>query len=207
VRIVPVALGLGALLLAGTALSAPRGKVVRVERARARASTARFCVVMDSPEKLLCIGAPKDGELVTFLDQRAGGVIGTARVDSFAPAKMYACPGREPTLFDVNATLASGDRDVIARGYTIALRGVSLDERAKIIEDYQPAQPSEQSVLVAIDTDSSGTADVVMFQYTCDPAGAFASPGANGNTQCYDTYVDRGGKLVRTHQDIIEICY
>lgn len=183
---------------------------MRVERARARASAARFCVVMDSPEKLLCIGLPKDGETVTFLDQRAGGVIGTARVDSSQPAKMYACPGREPTLFDVNATLTTGDRDVIARGYAIALRGVRLDERAKIVEDYQPANPSEQSVLVAIDTDSSGSADVVMFQYTCDPQGTLTSAGGGGgggNTQCYDTYVDRGGKLVRTNQDIIELCY
>jgi hypothetical protein len=212
VRRILVALGLGAVLLAGTALSAPRGKVVRIERPRARTAAARFCVVMDSPEKLLCIGkAPVDGEVITFLDQRGGGVIGTARTESAQPSRMYTCPGREATIFDVTATVTTGDVSVISRGYTLALRGLQLDERAKVIEDYRPAQPSEQSVLVAIDTDGDSTADIVMFQYTCDAQGNMSPLGGGGsgntNTQCYDTYVDRGGTLVRTHQDIIELCY
>jgi len=210
VRIAPVALALGALLVAWPALSAPRGKVVRVERGRARDTAARYCVVNDQPENILCLGTPPDaGEPITFVDVRVG-VIGTARVTSSQSSKLYPCAGRTPTIFDANVTLTSGDRDVIARGVTVALRGVKLDERAKVIEDYQPPSPSEQNVLLAIDTNRSGDADIVLLQYTCDAQGnamPLGSGGGNVNTQCYDTYVNRGDKLVRAHQDIIEICY
>lgn len=211
-RIAPVALALGALLLAGTALSAPRGKVVRVERSRSRDAAARYCVVNDQPENILCLGtAPSDGDPITYVDSRAG-VIGTARVTSSQPSKVYPCPGRNPTIFDVSVTLTSGDRDTILRGVTVALRGVRLDERAKVIDDYRPPSPSEQNVLLAIDTDRTGSADIVLVQYTCDAQGNMTPLGSGGgggvvNTQCYDTYASRDGKLVRTHQDIIEICY
>ncbi len=211
-RIAPIALALGALLLAGTALSAPRGKVVRVERATTRDAAARYCVVNDQPESILCLGtAPDEGEPITYVDPRVG-VIGTARVTSAQPSKVYPCPGRTPTIFDVSVTLTSGDRDVISSGVTVALRGVRLDERAKVVEDYKPPSPSEQNVLMAIDTDRTGSADIVLVQYTCDAQGTMTPLGSGGgggvvNTQCYDTYVNRGGKLVRAHQDLIEICY
>ncbi len=198
-----VALGSG-----GLARAAPRGKVVRVQRSEGAGSPPRLCVVMDAPDSLLCIGEPKVGDSLAYMTQATGLPIGEGRIETVAPAtRIGACPGKAPVLFDVTATITQGTVDQLTRSQTIVLRGIKLGSRVRAVHDYRiPDERAAEQLQIAMDIDGDSRVDLALYNYTCDAAGA-RSNGGRADRQCFDLYQDRGGRLVRTQHDNIELCY
>ena len=196
-------------LAAPAAPAAPaRGKVVRVERQRVGLVPPQFCAVMDEPGKVLCIGEARPGEMLSFVDQATGEVLGEMKIETAAvSSRMATCPGKPTMLYDVTGTPSSSLATLTQRSKTAALRGLSLGRRTRALPDYQPpAALADQQLVVALDLEGDGKADVTMYEYTCNPDGTPTARGGN-NTQCFDTYTLRGGTLIRTHQDIVELCF
>ena len=92
----------------------------------------------------------------------------------------------------------------------VALRGITLGRSAKALPDYVvPPELTDQQLLVAVDLEGDGRADLTMYNYGCNADGTPSSggPRGSGDIQCFDTYTLYGGRLARTHQDILELCY
>ena len=204
VRLAPLLL----LATATSAVAAPRGRVVRVDRSRGQSVPPRLCVLMDTPGKLLCVGEARAGDAVSFLDSGTGELLGEARIDSAGSgSRMAACAGKAPVLFDVSATLVSGSADLLGRSRTVALRGLSLPRHAHGVPEYKvPEERQAETLQIAIDTDGDSRVDTALYNYACDEQGRVAS-GGTSDRQCFDTYQERGGRLVRTHQDLLELCH
>jgi hypothetical protein len=196
---------LGWLALAGAmtpiAEGAPRGRVVRVERAKV-ALPPRFCE-LPARGQAMCLGSPREGERVAVL------VADRSIVGSFVIEEV-----REPTeLYERGLCSGAGVLAVKGRGmrgtadpYTdlVGLRGATLGARARVLTSWSPPSGrADEIVLVAVDGDGDGDADVAVTRYRCDATGA-ADPDAD--FLCYDTFVRERDRLERTSQDILRAC-
>jgi hypothetical protein len=194
VRIARVVLVLGS----ATALAAPGGRVVRVERSGGQIVVRpRLCQIRGDGGT--CIGdEPKPGQAVVVLDDH--------RVVS------------EVQVGEARATLPGCDNLWTIK--TRALRGITPDgdklgvidplinpSRARVVDKSNLASPSGQpgdEVWHAIDRDGDGVADILVIRYTCDVAGR---PVAGASTFCIDIWARAGqgdgrgpGKLSRMTQ-------
>jgi len=203
-RLASVVLVVGATALAG---AAPRGgKVVRVERNRGMKAVPRLCDVQPTAKEGLCVGQPNTGDRVALIDQDRGIAVGEFRIDSSAgAADPFVCAGTTPSVFKIKGSVTSGEPDVIAdAGRIIGLRNLPFDPRMRVLKD-QLVPGSGEKAELALDLDANGTVDYMLVRYNCDDAN---NPAPNSDRRfCFDTYLERGPKLVKVHTDNIQICY
>src|SRR5512139_3840070 len=193
---------------AALAWAAPHGgKVVRVERNRGMKAVPRLCDVQPAAKEGLCVGQPNSGDRVALIDQDRGIAVGEFRIDSaMGAADPFVCSGSQPIVFRVKGSVTSGDPDVIAdAGRIIGLRNLSVDPKvARVLKDQLVAGTGEKAEL-ALDIDGNGSVDYMLVRYGCD--GANNPVPTSDRRFCFDTYLQRGGKLVKAHTDNIQICY
>lgn len=199
--------GIG-LVVGASALAwaAPRGKVVRVERNRGMKAVPRLCDVQPLAKEGLCVGEPRSGERVALIDQDRGIAIGEFRIDSATgAADPFICTGKSPVVFAIKGQVTAGDPDIIAdAGRVIGLRNLTLDPKvARVVKDQLIPGSTERAELT-LDIDGNSTVDYMLARYPCDDANN-PSPTMAGRF-CFDTYLERDGRLVKAHTDNIQIC-
>ena len=192
---------------AALAWAAPQGKVVRVERNRGMKAVPRLCDVQPMAKEGLCVGQPGNGDRVALIDQDRGIPVGEYRIDStIGAADPFVCAGSSPVVFKVKGALASGDPDVIAgSGRIVGLRNLTLDPKIARVVKNQTAPGSSDPAELALDSDGNGSVDYMLVRYSCDESNQLAP--TNDRRFCFDTYLERGSKLVKVHTDNIQICY
>ena len=192
---------------AALAWAAPGGKVVRVERNRGMKSVPRLCDVQPAAKEGLCVGQPNTGDRVALIDQDRGVVIGEFRIDSpLGPAPPFVCSGTTPIVFQVKGAISKGDPEKIAEsGRIIGLRNLSIDARIARVMKEQLVPGTQDRAELALDIDGNESVDYMLVRYSCDEANN-PSP-SNDRRFCFDTYLERGGKLVKVNTDNIQICY
>ncbi len=195
------------VLLAATAWAAPGGRVVRVERDRGLRAVPQLCEVTPTSKEGLCIGQPSPGDRIALIDQDRGLPIGEFRIDGWSDAPdPFACTGVAPTVFRVKGSVASKDPDLINdAGRIIGLRNLSLDPRvARVIKD-QTVPGTQDKAELALDIDGNERIDYMLVKYGCDESN---NPMPTADKRfCFDTYLERNGKLVKVHTDNIQVCY
>jgi hypothetical protein len=185
---------LGALLLPGApAADAPRGKVVRVERARTfPLVTPVLCVQMMPDGSGLCIGPqPKVGETVVLVDESQ--VIAEIKIDG-ATKTTSNCE----SVWSVTGTVTRGDVSAGRRNKTIGLIDANVDRTAaRRVPENKVPKPSEDSrVEIGLDRDGDGKVDVVASEATC--------PGVGG--ECIEFWTRRAKGLERVWTANLRIC-
>jgi hypothetical protein len=196
------------LFVVGAASAAPPpGKVVRVERNRGMKAVPRLCDVQPMATEGLCVGQPGSGERVALIDQDRGIPIGEFRIDStLGPADPFACAGSTPVVYKISGRLSKGDPDVIrGSGRIIGLRNLAFDQKLTKVVKNQTVPGGTDPAELALDIDGNSTVDYLLVRYPCDEANNL-SPTADRRF-CFDTYLERGGKLAKVHTDNIQICY
>ncbi len=196
------------LLVGVSALAAPGGKVVRIERNRGLRTIPRICEVAPVAKNGNCLGQPSPGERVALIDQERALVLGEFRINEAGPAQdaAFACPGVVTSVFRIAGVVSSGDPDVIAdSGRVIGLRNLSLDPKvARVLKDQNVPNTQDRADL-ALDIDGNGRVDYLLFRYFCDEAN---NPVQTSDRRlCFDTYLERGGHLSKAHTENIQLCY
>lgn len=196
-RIAAVAL----LVSSATAVAAPSGRVVRVERSGASRIAPQLCEIHGDTGT--CVGSePRPGQVVVVLDERrvlAELIVVEASNFSAACAMMWTVTVR-------SVRSATGDADglgVIAAGLDPAR--AHLIERSRALSS--PSGTPGDEVWRAIDGDGDGDADILITRYHCDalgrPAPAMA-PGAGA--RCVDLWARTGARMTRTAQLNLSLC-
>lgn len=195
------------VLVGGAALAAPHGRVVRVERPRGGKAVPRLCDVQPAAKEGLCVGQPNTGDRVALIDQVRGIWIGEFRIDSTqGPADPFVCAGAPPAVFKIKGALSAGDPDVIAgAGQVIGVRNLAIDAKVARVVKNETVPGSADPAEVAIDTDGNGSVDFMLVRYPCDDSNKLTP--SSERQFCFDTYLERGKKLVKVHTDNIQICY
>ena len=196
------------IVASALAIAAPRGggKVVRVERPRGLKEAPRLCDVHPVSKSGLCVGQPRTGERITLIDTERRAPIGEFRIDGSSEAgDPFVCMGTSPTVFQISGALTLGDSDAISDvGRIIGLRNLPYDPRTRLLQD-QRVPGTEEKAELALDVDGDEMVDYMLVRYGCDELGR---PLATSDRRfCFDSYLARGGKLVKVHTDNIQICY
>lgn len=190
----------GALAPAAEAEPRARGKVVRVERRRGSVAIPRICSVQPDG-KAFCFGdAPAPNELITVLDQ--SGVVGEARVvgpTPFPGGMVLTCK----VVWPISVKIVSGDLSQVS-GQSVGVIGGDLHpRRARLVpDDALPAAPpgsTSEKVVLAIDGDADGTADIEFTESSCNGA-------QTGRGKCLTEWTRRGGQLTRALDLDISVC-
>jgi hypothetical protein len=191
----------GAMALA--AEGAPRGRVVRVERGVA-AAVPRICAMGGSRGQHMCFGEPREGDRIAVIDLAERRVRGEFVIESVTEATELAAMGLciNTGVRTVKGSYVSGTEE---GGHIMGMRGAKLNRNlARVMTGVSPPSGrTEESVELAIDSDASGKADLVLTQYACDQNG---SPSTGGDGRCFDTYMEQRGALTRVQQDILRSC-
>lgn len=206
-RLVSIAVLVGAL--GGVAASAPRGRVVRVDRIRPPAAIPRICMMM-MEDRLICVGKPEPRETIHLFETERGKVVGQIRVDSVRDfLGVRPCPGKPPMIFEVTGTLVVGVPDLLdGSRRLVGLRYADLEPGSKLLKNVKPPSaanrdtPTNHQVEMAVDFDGDAGPDYLVEHYPC--------PDANTSTRstptCFDTYMERRGKLELVQRDAIYVC-
>ncbi|MBA3500825.1 MAG: hypothetical protein H0T65_10650 [Deltaproteobacteria bacterium] len=192
---------------AALAWAAPHGKVVRVERNRGIKAVPRLCDIQALAKEGLCVGQPNSGERIALIDQDRGIAVREFRIEqALGAADPFVCSGASPIVFKIKGSLTSGDPDVIAdSGRIIGLRNLALDPKVARVMKEQLVPGSQERAELALDVDGNGSVDYMLVRYACDDAN---NPSPTSDRRfCFDTYLERAGKLVKAHTDNIQICY
>ncbi len=199
---------LACILLAGAtaligmrAFAAPRakGRVVRVERSRGTAAIPRVCDIR-ADYSGTCIGTePMVGEIVHVIDET--GVLAEARITETTP--FASGVGTCTSLWNIKTHPVRGDVSSVPLR-TIGVVDPQIHPRRgrNLPREQFPPSPSgrpDDIVVMAVDRDGNGTADIVLAQTACD--GASASAGS-----CIDEYANMNGRMVRVHQTNFASC-
>ena len=192
----------GATALIGMrAFAGPRakGKVVRVERSRGTAAIPRVCDIRGDRSGT-CLGSePMVGEIVSVLDET--GVLAEVRITE---ATAFATGvGTCTSLWNIKTDVVRGDVSSIPLR-TIGVVDPQIHPRRgrNLTREQFPPSPSgrpDDQVVIAVDRDGDGAADILMTQTACDGAGA--SSGS-----CLDEYANMNGRMVRVHQTNFATC-
>ena len=196
----------GAIALPAHAAPRPKGKVVRVERARGAVVIPRVCD-MQADKSGMCLGTqPLVGEMVMVLDET--GVIAQARivdVSSFATGIGASLPAGCNSLWRIKTEVVVGDLSTIPMR-TIGVVDPEVHPRkarmyAQASMPPHPNGSSNEKVLAAIDRNGDGNADILLTQTACDDGAGQATTG-----MCVDEWARVGGKMAKVQQTNFSTC-
>jgi hypothetical protein len=184
-------------ILLGVAQAAPRGKVVRVERAHGdRVGIPRLCEI-ESNGKGTCLGGVAEvrvGEIAIVVDSQS--VVAQMRIDEVS-IMSATCP----MLTTIHGTfLGTGSFVKNGQAFGVIDGGVDPD-RGRLIADVNslPSPNGIDRVSIAIDRDGDQVADIEMTTGACDGSG---NPLASGEP-CLDVWTKAGhGMQLATHTSL-----
>lgn len=179
------------------------GRVVRVERVRPAATIPRMCMAI-SADRMICLGKPAPDERVDLFDTEKGKRVGQLKVEAASDFVGFrGCPGHAPVVFEVRGSLVSGTPDLLdGSRQVVGLRHAAVDSSSRLVKRQpSPSGKPDRQVEMAVDFEGDGTTDFVLEHYTC---GDRAS--ARMATTCFDTYVERRGKLELVQSERLQIC-
>lgn len=194
---------LGMVMPWNVASAGPRGRVVRIERPRAAAAIPRMCMTIFD-DRMICLGKPAVDERVELFDAERGKPVGVLEVDSAADFNGFrACPGQPSIVFEVKGTIISGDPSLLdGSRHIVGVRGAQVDSTSRLLKrQASPSGLTDRQVEMAIDYDADGTTDFVIEHYTCGDRA-----GARSATTCFDTWVERHGKLTLVDSMRLQVC-
>lgn len=204
--------------LAVPAAAAPRraGRVVRVERPRLAApDPVHLCMVANPAEsRMTCYGKspPEPGSRFALLDE--GGVRGRVIVREATRSSVDACQlgtAHDVVIETEDGTLTAGSS--AASYYIVAVRGVEVGERGRLLRDLPVRAPSGRStenVWTIIDRDGDGEADLLGTAFDCAaevhdlPA---ARTGQRLDTVCIDYWSRDAAEWTQVGRDIFFNCW
>jgi hypothetical protein len=195
-RIAGVALAVAQVLGSATAVAAPSGRVVRVERSGASRIAPQLCEIHGDTGT--CVGGePRPGQSVVVLDERRVlAELTVVEVSSFSSCAIMWTVTVRPLRG------AAGDADglgVIAAGLDPAR--AHLIERSRALSS--PSGAPGDEVWRAIDGDGDGDADILITRYHCDGLGRPATPAV---ARCVDLWARTGARMTRTAQLNLSSC-
>lgn len=200
---------LAVVLLGATAPTwgapAPKGRVVRVERPRGNNATIPILCEVKSDGSGVCVGkSPEIGETILVVDD--AHTVAEVRVTKTEPLS----PKCE-TLWNITTEITRGDLSQVRANKTIGMIDPSADPRAarRVPEDRltSPSPNPDVRVLVGIDRDGDGTADVVATQYSCDAQGQPTSANARSMVDyCIDIWSRRDNVMKRAWTTKFQAC-
>jgi hypothetical protein len=179
--------------LAVPAIAAPRGKVVRIERARTfPLVTPVICFQVQTDGTGLCVGPqPKQGDVIVLVDETQ--VLAEVRIDTMTKA-MATCDA----VWQVSGSVIKGDVNAGRRTKTMGLIDAGIDRNAarRVPEDKIPKPAPDTRVEIGIDRDGDGQADMLVAQGSC--------PGI-GN-ECIEFWSRRPKGLERVWSSNLRVC-
>ncbi len=202
-----VMLRLTSLILVGalalTAWGAPHGRVVRVERQRTGTAAVPVLCEVKSDASGMCVGPePHVGDTITVVDD-------THTVAEVRITKSQALSPKCDTLWQISGEVVRGDMTQSRSSKQIGLIDGSLDRRVarRVDEDRikSPTDNPETRVLLGVDRDGDGTADVVITQFNCDAQGQPTSSGTAVDF-CIDIWSERDTVMKRTWSTKLQAC-
>ena len=203
--------------LAVPAAAAPRraGQVVRVERPRLNApDPVHLCIVANPGEsRMTCYGKspPAPGSRFALIDE--GGVRGRVVVRESARSSADVCQlgfAHDVVIEAEDGALAS--RAASSSYYILAVRGVEVGERGRILRDLPllpPSGRSNESVWTVVDRDGDGEADLLGTAFECSselPDPPVARPGQRVDTMCIDYWSRDAADWTQVGRDILINC-
>lgn len=189
----------GAILvgaMVATAGAAPhKGRVIRIERPRGEAAP-RLCAM----GMRLCVGRPEVGDLLTLVSPSRQAIVGEFRISAVSEVKNLCSTSRNVSR--INGAVLHGRVDL--NDDVLGVRGLVVKPTAQVLANgTSPSGRTEETVLVTLDNDGDGRADLVIVRYTCDDHNR---PVAGADRVCFDTYVERDDHLTRASQDVVQTC-
>ena len=204
--------------LAVPASAAPRrvGRVVRVERPRLAApDPVHLCMVANPAEsRMTCYGknAPEPGSKFALLDE--GGVRGRVIVRESTRSTVDACQlgsAHDVVIESEDGTMPSASS--AASYYIVAVRGVEIGERGRLLRDLPlraPSGRSSENVWTIIDRDGDGEADLLGTAFNCAaevPDLPVARAGQRLDTVCIDYWSRDPAEWTQVGRDIFFNCW
>jgi hypothetical protein len=180
------------LAAATSAVAAPHGRVVRIERARASSNVIPILCVEIRGDAGICIGAqPQLGDTIVVVDEEK--TIAEVRVTS---ANMYL--PKCDMIWSITGEVIRGDLSGHARRKALGMIDPLLDRRSgrRIEEDKIPAPEEGSRVGLGIDRDGDGTPDVLATSSSCGGA----------NEDCIDIWTRRNNKLSKVWSTNLKNC-
>lgn len=179
--------------MAVSAVAAPHGRVVRVERARASVNVIPIVCVELRADAGICIGAqPQIGDTIVVVDEQK--TIAEMRVTT---AQMYL-PKCE-MIWSISGEVVRGDLSQGNRRKSLGLIDPLLDRRTgrRIEEDKLTAPEPGARVGFAVDRDGDSAADVLVTSSSCG--------GGNGE-DCIDIWTRRDKQLAKVWSTNLKNC-
>lgn len=204
--------------LALPAEAAPRrpGRVVRVERPRLAApDPVHLCMVANPGEsRMTCYGkaAPEPGSRFALIDE--SGLRGRVVVKEATRSSVDAC--QLGTAHDVVIEAEDGAMPTApsaASYYIVAVRGVQVNERGRLLRDLPlrpPSGRSTENVWTIIDRDGDGEADMLGTAFDCSSEVAdLPAPraGQRLDTVCIDYWSRDAADWTQVGRDIFFNCW
>ncbi|MGE0548796.1 MAG: hypothetical protein AB7O24_27610 [Kofleriaceae bacterium] len=187
------------------AIATPRakGRVVRIERARAETSVPRICMVQ-TDDSGMCFGpAPITGDRVVVMDET--GVVAEVKIVSAGPLAMGAT--QCTSLWKIQTELVRGSVGSVSMnslGVVDPLIDAKERKARMFSQDQLPPHPNGSAtdrVVAAIDRDGDDRADIVLTQSSCD-----GTTGLPGRGMCFDEWSRVRGNLTRVSQLNLAAC-
>ena len=192
------------LAIAASATAEPRpGKVVRVERRLQKSGPIRLCEIKANGGGQCFGDRPVEGDVIAVLDETQ--VFAEIRV-----AKVEGMNAQCDSMWTVTGEILRGDLAGSQWGRSIGVIDTRLDRRnaRKLPEDRLPTAPSgrpEEKVIGAIDRTGTGTPDIDLTAFQCDPSGL---PSSQGSEQCFEIWShDQPGGWHRVRQMLLSPCF
>jgi hypothetical protein len=176
---------------------------VRVERQRGGTAAIPVLCEVKADASGVCVGpAPQVGDSITVVDDEH--TIAEVRI-----TKLQAMTPQCSTLWSFSGEATRGDLSQSKASKTIGVIDPTLDRRSahRIDEDHitSPAEGPEVRVLLGIDRDGDGTADMVVTQFNCDAQGQPTSP-TTAVDFCIDIWSERDAVMKRTWSTKLQSC-
>ncbi|MEO8700274.1 MAG: hypothetical protein ABI867_09530 [Kofleriaceae bacterium] len=176
---------------ASSAVAAPHGRVVRVERAKASSNVIPILCVELRGDAGICIGAqPQVGDLIVVVDEQK--TIAEVRVTA---ANMYL--PKCDMIWSITGEVVRGDLTQ-SRRKSLGLIDPLLDRRSgrRIEEDKIPSPEPGSRVGFGVDRDGDGIADVLATSSSC---------GGSGE-DCIDIWTRRDKQLSKVWSTNLRNC-
>ena len=185
------------LALVSPVTAQPKGKVVRVERARTFETTPIICSLRQRGERY-CFGPqPKTGDVVRVVDDKT--LLAEYRIDAVRAATK-SCE----VMWQVDGEVLRGQLGS-SGAESVGLIDASADPRTlRQIGRHDlrsPVVDPEVKAVLGLDRNGDGDADIVITQTRC------AQAGPHGRGECYDFWVKRDRVMKSVFSADIQACF